>query len=190
MTTPTPVAPPDNRRKLPFALQAGEGVLLFTRRHWVFAAWELTKLALIAILPIVALLLLAKFTFGFDGRKGLIVAALSLIWALIWLVRGYFAWYRFSHDIWIVTNQRIIDSVKRHWFHHRMASADLDDVEDIALVKEGLFPTMFDYGDLRLQTAGELGNFVLAGIPDPKDVLALVDKERDAAKRRLRGIAT
>ena len=71
-----------------------------------------------------------------------------------------------------------------------MASADLDDVQDIALAKEGLFPTMFGYGDLRLQTAAERANFVLRGIPKPKDVLALVDRERDAAKRRIRGMTS
>ena len=188
MTSPT--VDPITGHKLPFSLQTGEEVLLFTRRHWAFATWELTKIGLIGLLPIVALLVLASYTFGLDGRGGLIVAAVCVVWAIVWLIRGYFAWYRYSRDIWVVTNQRIIDSVKNHWFHHGMASADLDDVQDIALAKEGLFPTMFGYGDLRLQTAAEQAHFVLRGIPKPKEVLALVDRERDAAKRRLRGMTS
>ncbi|MCA9832143.1 MAG: hypothetical protein KC495_16905, partial [Dehalococcoidia bacterium] len=108
-------------------------------------------------------------------------------WFVFWAVRSYFSWFRYNNDIWVITDQRIVDSTKRHWFHHSMASADLDDVEDIAIRKEGLFATAFNFGNVHLQTAGEQANFVLSGIPKPGDVLALIDKQRDVAKRRLRG---
>jgi hypothetical protein len=52
-------------------------------------------------------------------------------------------------------------------------------------VKEGLFATAFNYGDVRCQTAGEVPNFILAGIPNPTSVLAVVDAARDAARREL-----
>lgn len=100
--------------------------------------------------------------------------------------RGYFTWYRYENDIWVVTNQRLLDSLKSHWFHHRMASADLVDVEDIAVVREGFLQTIFKFGDLKCQTAGEQPNFVLAGIPDPVSVLGTIDRARDAARHALR----
>ena len=59
------------------------------------------------------------------------------------------------------------------------------DIEDINVVKEELFGTAFNYGDVRCQTAGEVPNFVLAGIPNPTSVLAQVDAARDAARRQL-----
>jgi hypothetical protein len=178
----------EETRKLPFDLQSDEQLLQFTRRHWAFLAWALTKMVLALIVPIVALIVIANLTFGLDGRGGQVVALICAVWALTWLVKIYFAWYRYNHDVWVVTNQRIVDSIKNHWFHHKMASADLDDVADISVKKHGLFPTMFNYGDLLLQTAGEKPNFVLSGIPAPSAVLALVDAQRDVAKRRLRGV--
>jgi hypothetical protein len=102
-------------------------------------------------------------------------------------VRGYFTWYRYHNDLWAVTNQRIVDSIRRHWFHHRMSSADLVDVEDINVVREGILPTMFNFGDVRCQTAGEVPNFILAGVPRPSEILATIDAARDAARRSLRG---
>jgi len=84
----------------------------------------------------------------------------------------------------VVTNQRIIDSLRRHWFHHRIASADLVDVEDIAVHREGALATMFNFGDLRCQTAGTEPNFILAGIPDPTGLLATVDAARDASRQQ------
>ena len=67
-----------------------------------------------------------------------------------------------------------------------MASADLVDVEDMSVFREGLLPTIFNFGDVRCQTAGQVANFVLAGIPKPAEVLGLVDAARDTARRDLR----
>jgi hypothetical protein len=89
--------------------------------------------------------------------------------------------------MWVVTNQRIVDSSKSHWFDHKMASADLVGIEDITVNRSGIFPTVFGYGDLAVQTAGTQKNFVVSGIANPAKVMALVDERRDAARRELRG---
>lgn len=172
-------------KKLPFTLQQDEAILVFCRRHIVYLITRLVGLGAAGILPIVIVLFLSAKTFGLGGNAGKIVLALALLWAIYWGVRGYFSWFRYQNDIWVVTNQRIIDSIRHHWFHHRLASADLVDIEDINVVKEGLFATAFNYGDVRCQTAGEVPNFILAGIPSPTNVLATVDAARDAARREL-----
>jgi hypothetical protein len=43
---------------------------------------------------------------------------------------------------------------------------------------------MFNFGDLRCQTAGTEPNFILAGIPDPTGLLATVDAARDASRQQ------
>jgi hypothetical protein len=136
----------------------------------------------VGALPIVILTLLAGLGPGLGSGAGLVVLILDVLWAGYWAARIYFTIYRYNNDLWVITDQRIVDSLRRHWFHHRMASADLVDVEDIAVQREGLLPTMFNYGDLRCQTAGALPNFILAGIPKPAEVLGIVDAARDAAR--------
>lgn len=173
---------------LPFDLQPNEQVLQFCRRHIVFFIWKVTLSTLAGLVPAVALLVLAGLTFGLDGTGGKVVWAIAAVWLLVWGMKTYFVWYRYNHDVWVVTSQRIVDSAKNHWFHHKMASADLVDVQDISVRKNGVLPTAFNYGDLLLQTAGERPNFVLSGIPDPNAVLALVDRQRDVARREIRGL--
>ncbi|HMS59322.1 MAG TPA: hypothetical protein PKA49_10775 [Tepidiformaceae bacterium] len=173
--------------KLPFELQPRESVVLFARRHWVYLAQQVGKVALLGIIPAAVVLVAAAMTVGLDGGVGRVFLAIVAAWLVYWAIRTYFAWYRYQHDVWIVTNQRIVDSLKRHWFHHRMASADLVDVEDIAVDREGVLQTAFNFGNLRCQTAGEQPNFILAGIPEPTKVLAIVDAQRDAARRELSG---
>lgn len=169
--------------KLPFDLQQSETVVRQFRRHWMYLYPRVALQAFIGTLPIAVLTIIAWMGPGLGSTTGYIVLALDVLWAVYWLVRIYFTIYRYNNDVWVVTDQRIVDSLRRHWFHHRMASADLVDVEDIAVQREGFIPTMFNFGDLRCQTAGALPNFVLSGIPDPSGVLGIVDAARDAARQ-------
>ena len=178
---------PGSKLKLPFELQSDETVLLFARRHWLFFYARLAAMVLALLVGLVGGVLLVLSTFGFDGAPGTGAAVAIIVWSAFWGFRSYLHWYRYNNDLWAVTDQRLVDSLKRHWFHHQMASADLVDVEDIRVVREGLLQTVFNFGDVRCQTAGEVPNFVLDGIPDPASVLAVVDSARDAARRELRG---
>ena len=173
--------------KLPFALQPGEEVLAYCHRHWVYMWPNVIAVILIAIVPPALAITLAE-TQGVEGAGRIVVYALAAAWAVFWGVRAYFTWYRFQHDVWIITNERLIDSFKKNWFHHALASAELIDIEDVSVSREGPLQTMFNYGSLRCQTAGAATNFNLAGIPDPAGILATLDSARDAARRAaLRG---
>ncbi len=177
-------------RKLPFALQPGETVLAFVRRHWLYFSLKMARNVFAGAGGAVVAIAAVAMTYGFRGLPGLLSGAVIAAWAAYWAVRGYFAWYRYQNDIWVVTNQRLVDSLKRHWFHHQMASTDLVDVEDLRVERQGVLPTVFDFGDVQCQTAGVVQNFVLRGIPQPARLLAVVDGARDAARRALGPIDT
>jgi len=179
---------PGHATKLPFDLQSDEHIVVYARRHWLFFWGPLAMMVIAGLVATIAAIFIVLATFGFDGLLGRGVAFVLLVWSVYWGVRSYFHWYRYQNDIWTVTNQRLVDSIKRHWFHHQMASADLVDVEDIRVVREGFLQTVFKFGDVRCQTAGEVPNFVLDGIPNPAAVMAIVDANRDAARRSLRGL--
>jgi hypothetical protein len=101
-------------------------------------------------------------------------------------VRIFLNWYRYRHDLWVITNQRIVDSLKNHPFHHRLSTADLVNVQDMTVQRSGILQTTLNYGDILCQTAGGAGTgeFRLSGIPDPQQVQLLVDKERDRERTR------
>ena len=171
--------------RVPFDLQAGEHVLLFCRRHFMFLYPRLVGLVLVMIIPPVALALVVRRTTGLDGLAGKVTLAVALVWFLYWAVRTYFTWYKYNHDIWVVTNQRIVDRQKPNWIKQSMASADLVYIEDMVIHKNGIWATAFNFGDVRCQTAGQEANFILSGIPQPDKVLALIDATRDAARREI-----
>ena len=181
------VSTPESELNLPFTLQNDENVLLLARRHWLYFSLRLALSVLVLVLGLGVGVWAINAAGGFDGALGTGAVIVTLLWTVFWGLRAYFQWYRYKNDLWAVTNQRLVDSTKKHWFHHEMASADLVDVEDIRVAKAGIFPTAFNFGDVRCQTAGEVPNFVMGGVPNPTGTLAIVDAARDAARRALRG---
>lgn len=169
--------------KLPIDLQAKEQVLMRVKRHIVFLLTKLGRVILFGLIPIIiALIVIASVD---SSTVQVILLGLSAIWGLGWLVNGYLIWYRYTHDEWIITNQRLIDSIKRNHFHQAVSSADLISIEDMSVSKSGVLETMFNYGNLQCQTAGQQSNFVLAGIPNPTKVLDIMDEARDRARTEL-----
>ena len=170
----------------PVELQANERVVLLARRHWVRLYPRLFTLTLLLVVPLAGLWLLV--TRAVDDLHGLGLGALlvvSLLWAGYWGVLIYLTWFRYQHDVWLITNQRLVDAYRRHWFHSQIASADLVDIEDVSAHREGLLETVLDFGDVRVQTAGEQLNFVLADIPHTAHAMQVLDATRDEARRTL-----
>jgi uncharacterized membrane protein YdbT with pleckstrin-like domain len=167
---------------LPVEVQPNESVILVVRRHPVYMVAKLTGIGLLMVVPAALFMWLISATSGFGGVIGLIAIAALIVWILVWAAVGYFIWYRHQHDLWVVTNQRLLDLNKRNFFDQRVSSADLDNVQDISIEKHGLLAMLFNFGDVRCQTAGAQGSFVLSGIPNPAGVLTRLDAARDTAR--------
>lgn len=171
--------------RVPFPLQDDESVLLMVRRHWIFL-WPTALLYLLfALVPVIAIAVLLNAIDQYDGVLVKIFWAASTLWVLYWGLRMLLNWYRYHHDIWVITNQRIVDSIKTTPFNHRLSTADLVNVQDMTVERNGVLRTLLNYGDIVCQTAAASGNdFTLSGIPRPEDVQLMVDRERDRERRR------
>lgn len=169
--------------KLTVPLQSGERVLMLRRKHWIYL-WPL--IALNAFFGIFPVLVLAKFLdlIGVDASGG-IVAIIYAVWLAIFAFRCLIIWYRYHNDTWVITNQRIVDSRRKHPFDLYVATADLVNIQDMTISRSGILKTMLDYGDIACQTAGKQEDFKITGVPHPREIQALVDKERD--RERMRG---
>lgn len=180
------VAPSANPT-LPFPLQDGENVIQLRRRHWWFL-WPQTFLFVIsAVLPVAFVAVLIDLA-GLLDDLGIWFWLAALLWAAYWAIRGLLNWYRYHHDIWVVTNQRLIDSFKAHPLNLRVATADLVNVQDISVSKNGLLATVLNFGNVDCETAGtEERDFVITGIPHPEELQLLIDKERDRERARMSG---
>ncbi len=185
MTADATVPPPRKDGALHFPLQQSEQVLRICRKHWFFLWPRSVWYVLLALVPVIAVGVVLSRTVGLDGTTRSVFGIAALVYLAFWALRIFLNWYRYNNDIWVVTNQRIIDSTKIHPFSLRMSTADLVNIQDMTVERDGVFRTMFNFGDIVCQTAADIQEFRMAGIPHPQEVQLLVDKERD--RERMRG---
>ena len=176
--TPAPAQQPRPDSAIHFPLQDNERVLQVCRRHWIYLWPRIALFAVFAIVPVIVAGVLLGKAGHFDGLAARVFWIASVVYLVYWGVRSLLAWYRYHNDIWVITNQRIIDSTKTTPFNLKMSTADLVNIQDMTVERNGILRTMLDYGDIVCQTAADVQEFRLPGIPDPRDVQLLVDRER------------
>ena len=70
-------------------------------------------------------------------------------------------------DVWIVTNERIVDSTQQGFFHRTISELHIHRIQDISVSIKGIIRTFFHFGDLQIQTAGEEERFNFSEIASP-----------------------
>jgi len=161
-----------------------ENIRFFLRRHWFTVLKLVTILILVALIPVVLFFLVYYFapdTLSHPTHLPLLVIGASIYYLAIWLIffQEFLDYYL---DTWIVTNQRIIN-IEQHGLFSRVASElNLHTVQDVTSKIKGFLHTMFDYGDLVIQTAGAEIVFQFKDIPEPdkvkRAILEMVDQQK------------
>jgi hypothetical protein len=71
-----------------------------------------------------------------------------------------------SHQL-IVTDQNITQVLQVGLFNRKVSELSMSNVEDVTAQKKGIFATLFNYGTLKIETAGEQNNFIFNYCPNP-----------------------
>ena len=97
-----------------------------------------------------------------------VIIFFSSLWMTMLLMVIFTIWTNYYLDIWIVTNNRIVDIEQRHLFNREVKTLRMETVQDVQTDKIGLFQEFLDFGTLRVQTAGTGGTDAkIVGIPNP-----------------------
>lgn len=151
--------------------QGEEVVALFHRSIWSYLK-SLLLLILLLILPIVAQLL---FSYAPLTNVCIVIAVFAFI---IIIARTWFLW---TNNIFLVTNIRVIALVQDAIFKRKFREAYLDDVCQVDAVVSGVSKSMFNYGDVLVQTEAE---FWLTNIETPYDAKQTIFEALEVKKRQ------
>ena len=66
----------------------------------------------------------------------------------------------------IVTDRNIIQVLQYGLFSRKVSQLNINNVEDVTAVQQGVLPTIFNYGTLKIETAGEQVNFHFSFCPN------------------------
>jgi membrane protein YdbS with pleckstrin-like domain len=67
----------------------------------------------------------------------------------------------------VVTDKNITQVIQAGLFNRKVSQLTMANVEDVTAEQRGIFSTLFDFGNLRVETAGEQANFVFGYCPRP-----------------------
>jgi uncharacterized membrane protein YdbT with pleckstrin-like domain len=162
------------------SIQENERVILKRRKHVLILIGHLLGPILFGAVPIVAYGIIAGRTFTIAERTLTIELPLSVVllfasaWLLFFWMRTIGVWTDYYLDLWIVTDRHIIDREQRGFFSRETSVWRLDKIQDVTIETHGVLPTLFHFGDLHVQTAGESREFIMHGISNPKYVRQVI----------------
>lgn len=67
----------------------------------------------------------------------------------------------------IVTDVNVTQVLQIGLFNRKISELSMANVEDVTAEQKGIFPTLLNYGTLRIETAGEQNNFIFVYCPNP-----------------------
>jgi uncharacterized membrane protein YdbT with pleckstrin-like domain len=122
------------------------------------------------------------------------------IWLIALLVNipiGFWLWWEvtdWSNDLYIITPTHVVDVEKKPlFFAESRVQAELEAIQNVSFEQRGLLNSLFDMGDVVIETAAKAGKLTFTRVDNPREVqreiFKSVEKRRqqkaqEEAKRR------
>lgn len=158
-----------------------EMILLALRPHWFTnVSWIIGAFAMLFV-P----LIFRYFNFlEFLPANYQFVAL--LFWYLITFIFAFEKFLNWYFDLYMITNQRLVDISFNNLLNKKFAEADIDVIQDASTSVKGLAGTMFNYGTVLIQTASEINQINFENVASPEKVIKILQELRES-KQELGG---
>lgn len=150
-----------------------EQILLLIRQAFITNVPWITLVIIVIFIPPFIPSLLSVF-FPFLSFSDAIITALILFSYL--LIAG-FALLRFI--LWyfhaaLLTTKRLIDVDVEGLLYKNVAETKIELIQDVSYTQIGSIRSLFNYGDIFVQTAGAMPNFEFVRAPKPAEIIRII----------------
>ncbi len=157
-----------------------EKVILIVRRHPITNIKWIVISVFMLILPFV---LNGFSVFSFLPYKFYFAAILGwYLLTLAFVFENFLSWF---FNVNIVTNKRVIDVDFVNLVYREVSDAEFGQIQDVTVKVGSVIRTLFDFGDIFIQTAAEIPEIEFEAIPHPDRVDKILRELRNQATRRL-----
>ncbi len=164
--------------------QPGEKIIRIIRRDLFILLKKIIMFLGLFLLPLILLFVIIsaepQFLIG-EISLPLLVLGTSAYYLFIWAF-FFFSFIDYYLDVWFITDERIIDIQQQGFFSRVISEQKLFRIQDVTSEVKGIWPTVFAFGDVYVQTAGTKTRFHFDDVPKPDEVRDLIIKL--AEKRR------
>lgn len=108
-----------------------------------------------------------------------LTVSMVYLFALVLFLTNFVDYYL---DVWLITNERLIDIAQKGLFARTVAETRFYLIQDVTTEVKGFIPTVFGYGNVYVQTAGATQRFALKEVPNPytlaRRIMEIVDEDK------------
>ena len=150
-------------------LKENEVIERIIRKYWVSILYKLILGLILLSVPFIFIVPLFK-----KGTLGISIFGVVLAIAVLMISRVLLVWYG---DVFVITNHKIVDINKRGMFDVIVSEIFFNKVEDVSYRQKGIFPSLFGYGSIYIQTDG--GNLILEieKVKNPQEIHTLINSK-------------
>ena len=152
-----------------FAQKGYEKIMYVVRRHWITFLPVIIFFVVLLAIPAVLYWLILNTLSALLQNPIYYVATVLLagIYYLSVVLFFYTYFVTFHLDLWVITNDRLLDVEQKTLFARTVSEVDLYQIQDASSEVHGIFPSIFNYGNLNLQTAGPVPKFIFRNVANP-----------------------
>lgn len=158
--------------------------VFFLRRHPITLMSMVIGGILIVLFPFIVWILMQTIfpdIWASEVGRTLVILGASafFLYAWLFLFQSFIDYYL---DIWVVTNHRILSIEQTGLFNRTVSELRLYRVQDVTSSVKGIIPTLFNYGNVEIETASNEDHFVFEQIANPthvaKTIMEYVELDR------------
>ena len=151
-----------------------EDIVLFLRSHFITnLPWIITGIFLV-LLPLAIPFIMPFLNLDFfSASKNLTIIALLFYYLVVFsfTLINFMTWF---YNIFIVTKERVIDIDYSNVVIHNVAETKMSHIQDVNYTQTGFIHSLFNYGDVFVQTAGNEVNFEALSVPNPREAVKII----------------
>lgn len=145
-----------------------EHIELMVRQHWVTNLGWIVMSVILIFLPLFFPTLSKMINLSVILQIPLNISlGLLVLWYLLiaaYMIENYVYWY---FNIYIITNRHLVDIALQSLLARNITEARLDDVQSARSYMAGIWQSLFNFGDVIIETAAEKQNIQFLAIPRP-----------------------
>jgi hypothetical protein len=156
-----------------------EKIVLLLRQHLIVnVKWILVTILLLFVPATMAAFgVFSSLPVGFE-------LVITMAWYLITLAYAFENFLSWFFNVYIVTNMRVVDVDFYNLIYKEVSDANLDKIQDVTYNMGGVARTIFNYGDVFVQTAAEVAEFDFVAVPNPDKVAKIIEDLITKDKRK------
>jgi uncharacterized membrane protein YdbT with pleckstrin-like domain len=169
------------RLKRMYSLGEREKVIAVTHKHPMYLVLMFMVTIFAYALVLLATYLLSPALFNNNTEAvyrttSFVALFMAVLIGLVFVITTFLYW----QTKLIISSENLIQVLQKDLLHTRISRLALTDIEDVTAEQHGLLGTLFDYGNLVIETAGEQANFVFSFCPSPNYIAKeLIDAKED-----------